>query len=150
MQRFSFVLAALVLALTITGCSDRKVSPQIQPQESKTFQGNIVVDQSGTISDVNVVDNFLASVSQGEVANLQIKKFTEEGDPIFQTLYYDKNLIKLTIDDSQDKMRAANKGPGTKTGEYVRLVKKEDGKNIVYNLIDKTGNPSRILVSSNK
>ncbi|MCB8818828.1 DUF4362 domain-containing protein [Desulfosporosinus shakirovi] len=149
MKRFSLVLATLVLAITITGCSDTKVSEQIQPQESKTFQGNIVVDQSGAISDVNVVDNFLASVSQGEVANLQIKKFTEEGDPIFQTLYYDKNVIKLTIDDSLDKMRAGNKGPDTKTGEYVRLVKEEDGKNIVYNLIDKTGNPSRILVSSN-
>ncbi|MHB1654501.1 MAG: DUF4362 domain-containing protein [Desulfitobacteriaceae bacterium] len=75
--------------------SNSGVTQQVQPQESKVVQGNIVVSQiSGKASDIKNLDNFLEAVNSGKQANLKIRQATDEGDPILTTLEYYNGVIR--------------------------------------------------------
>jgi len=82
---------------------------------------------------------FLKSVDAGESAQAEIVRFTVEGDPIIETVFYDGKAFYLCVDNSRDAYRG--KGDAYFEARYSSLVKTETdpetgGKTIEYILTD--------------
>jgi len=148
MNKLRIVFATLILALVVSGCSNLQETQQLQPQESKVVQGNIIVSQNDDASDIKDLGNFLEAVNNGKQANLQIRQTTDEGDPTFTILEYNNGIIKYTYDNSQDKYAGTDKG--IQTSEYAKAIKEENNNGIYVSLIDNSGGKRKIYISPKK
>lgn len=113
MTKIRTLFIALTLAMVVTGCASSGVPQKPQTQKTNTVtQSNIIINQGANTFDAKVLDKFLTVVSSKNPAILQVKRFTDEGDPILQTWDYKDGLIRYTYDNSQDKfagiVRASN------------------------------------------
>lgn len=146
MKKLGIVFATFVFVLVVSGCSNSGVTQQEQSEKSKIVQGNIVLGLSGEVSGMKDLDTFLEAVNNGKQANLQIKQYTDEGDPILQTMEYSNAIIWYTFDNSQDKFAGTNRG--IKTSEYDKVIKEEDKEGIFLTFIDKNGSQNRVFICS--
>ena len=84
-------------------------------------------------------DTFVESVDTGESAQAEIIRFTVEGDPIIETVFFDGDVFYLCVDNSRDSYRGS--GDAYFEAQYSSLVKEEKmleggGKSIEYCLTD--------------
>ena len=84
-------------------------------------------------------DAFVKSVDRGETAQAEIIRFTVEGDPIIESVYYDGSVFYLCVDNSRDAYRGS--GEAYFEAQYSSLMKEETvleggGKSIEYCLYD--------------
>ena len=93
---------------------------------------------------------FLEAVDAGKPAQVEIVRFTVEGDPIIETVHYDGEIFYLCVDNSRDTYR----GNGDKYFEakYSQLVKEENtldagGRTIEYFLTDGENKYSIVYIS---
>lgn len=93
---------------------------------------------------------FLEAVDAGKTAQVDVIRFTVEGDPIIETVHYDGEVFHLCVDNSRDAYR----GSGDKYFEakYSQLVKEENtldagGRTIEYFLTDSENKYSIVYIS---
>jgi hypothetical protein len=71
--------------------------------------GDVVADY-GVVGNVEKLDAFISNIDKNQGAEVKIKRFTKEGDPVFINLKYDGQSIKVKKDSSMDKFgRGDNK-----------------------------------------
>ena len=112
---------------------------------------NMFVLVHGTVEKgQHLWDAFLESVDAGKPAQVEIVRFTVEGDPIIETVHYDGEIFYLCVDNSRDAYR----GNGDKYFEakYSQLVKEENtldagGRTIEYFLTDGENKYSIVYIS---
>lgn len=98
----------------------------------------------------NLWNAFLEAVDAGKAAQIDVVRFTVEGDPIIETVHYDGEIFYLCVDNSRDAYR----GNGDKYFEakYSQLVKDETaldggGRSIEYILTDGENKYSIVYIS---
>ena len=112
---------------------------------------NMFVVVHGTVeTGQHLWDVFLESVDAGNPAQVEIVRFTVEGDPIIETVHYDGEKFYLCVDNSRDAYRG--NGDQYFEAEYIQLVKEENtldngGRIIEYFLTDGENKYSIVYIS---
>ncbi|HEK9101299.1 DUF4362 domain-containing protein [Bacillus pfraonensis] len=70
---------------------------------SKIDEKNDVIAKGHEISNLHKFEKFVTNVEKGDRDKIRIVNYTDEGDPIFQTLEYDGKAISYSLDSSYDK-----------------------------------------------
>ena len=65
-------------------------------------KNDVIVKGVGT-SNLDKFEQFVMNVDQGEVDKIRIVQYTDEGDPVFQTLEHSGKDILYVLDSRQDK-----------------------------------------------
>lgn len=65
-------------------------------------KNDVIVKGIGT-SNLDKFEQFVMNVDQGEVDKIRIVQYTDEGDPVFQTLEHSGKDILYVLDSRQDK-----------------------------------------------
>jgi len=73
-------------------------------------------------------------VEQGKVDEIRIVQYTDEGDPVFQTLEHSGKDILYVLDSRQDKFAGEDKG--LYKDSCKRIVKEQCELQTAYRLID--------------
>ncbi|MDH4423251.1 DUF4362 domain-containing protein [Bacillus cereus] len=93
-----------------------------------------VVAKGAEISNLDKFEKFVLNVEQGEIDKIRIVHYTDEGDPVFQTLEHSGTDILHMLDNRQDQFA------GNHTGIYEdsckRIVKEQRESETAYRLID--------------
>lgn len=118
---------ALLLFLLLAGCGE---------QDPGTVAGNgtgeadveQVVNTHGTVENAGRLDEFVSSVEQRKNDAVQVVNFTTEGDPIYQTLEFDGEVIKFTHDSSRDQFSSGS----ITTMNCGSISKKETASTVDY------------------
>jgi hypothetical protein len=139
-KMFWFLLVFLIIIHI--GCGTK---PKAGNQQT-LVNGEVTVNLQGQVFNVEHVDNFFNEVNNGREAKVQIKKFTDEGDPILQLLEFDGKVIKYTFDNSQDKFAGTQRG--TRQTIFNTITKEEGQNQILYYLADSTGAKTNVLIIS--
>ena len=101
---------------------------------------NVFVLVHGTVEKGQDLWNlFLEAAETGKAAQIDVIRFTVEGDPIIETVHYDGEVFYLCVDNSRDAYRG--KGDKYFEAKYSQLVKEETaldagGRTIEYFLTD--------------
>lgn len=108
-------------------------------EEILKLEGVFILVHGEVEKGQEIWDAFVQSVDLGEAASAEIIRFTVEGDPIIEHVYYDGKEFYLCVDNSRDAFRG--KGDAYYEANYSSLVKEETildggGKSIEYCLID--------------
>ncbi|MGF9964123.1 DUF4362 domain-containing protein [Bacillus rhizoplanae] len=104
---------------------------QKQGEVKVNKKSDIVVKTDGT-SNLEKFQQFLAHVKSGKADKVRIVNYTDEGDPIFQTLNYDGININYLFDDSNDKFGGSHKG---KRSDMCRgIMKEKSDEGVSYKL----------------
>ena len=112
---------------------------------------NVFVLVHGTVEKgQNLWDSFLAAVDAGKGAQIDVIRFTVEGDPIIETVHYDGEVFYLCVDNSRDAYRG--KGDKYFDAKYSQLVKEETvldagGRTIEYFLTEGENKYSIVYIS---
>ncbi|MDM5190738.1 DUF4362 domain-containing protein [Bacillus sp. DX4.1] len=101
---------------------------------AKIDKKNDVVGKIGDVTNLDKFQQFLTRVKSGQTDQVRIVHYTDEGDPIFQTLEYDGIEIRYTSDNSQDKFAGKDKGIESDTCKKITKDIREEG--IRYTLND--------------
>ncbi|MFL0491711.1 MULTISPECIES: DUF4362 domain-containing protein [Bacillus] len=100
-----------------------------------------VVAKGAEISNLDKFEKFVLNVEQGEIDKIRIVHYTDEGDPVFQTLEHSGTDILHMLDNRQDQFA------GNHTGIYEdsckRIVKEQRESETAYRLIDCTNEDGR-------
>ncbi|PEB50396.1 hypothetical protein CON65_03255 [Bacillus pseudomycoides] len=91
-------------------------------------QKDDIVEKVSGVTNLDKFEKFLVHVKNGQSDKVRIVHYTDEGDPIFQTLDYDGMNINYTFDDSNDKFGSTHKG---KKSDVCRGILKEESKESV-------------------
>ena len=74
-------------------------------EEILKLEGVFVLVHGKAEKGQTVWETFLKSVDAGETAQAEIVRFTVEGDPIIETVFYDGRELYLCVDNSRDAYR---------------------------------------------
>ncbi|WP_459501824.1 DUF4362 domain-containing protein [Bacillus sp. C1] len=100
--------------------------------EVKLDRKNDIVGKMGGVTNLDKFEKFLVHVKNGQSDKVRIVNYTDEGNPIFQTLEYDGMNINYMFDDSNDKFGGTHKG---KKSDVCRgVIKEGSGESINYKL----------------
>ncbi|MGQ3544930.1 DUF4362 domain-containing protein [Bacillus cereus] len=72
-------------------------------------KNDVIVKEAGT-SNLDKFEQFVRNVDQGKVDKIRIVQYTDEGDPVFQTLEHSGKDILYVLDSRQDKFAGDHKG----------------------------------------
>ncbi|MFB5559087.1 DUF4362 domain-containing protein [Bacillus cereus] len=72
-------------------------------------KNDVIVKEAGT-SNLDKFEQFVMNVDQGKVDKIRIVQYTDEGDPVFQTLEHSGKDILYVLDSRQDKFVGDHKG----------------------------------------
>lgn len=112
---------------------------------------NVFVLVHGTVEKgQDLWNSFLEAAETGKAAQIDVIRFTVEGDPIIETVHYDGEVFYLCVDNSRDAYRG--KGDKYFEAEYSQLVKEETvldagGRTIEYFLTDGENKYSIVYIS---
>ena len=121
-MRRILILASILLISMLAACQSVKDS-------------DIVFDHDGEItSNWDKLEKFIQNVENSNEDKIRIVRYTEEGDPIFDTLDYNGENIKYTYDNSQDIHGSSDEGKTNATCADLDSEITEMG--IKYSLID--------------
>lgn len=119
-------------------------SPALEMYDLETaIKNSDVVNVHGQTYNVEQLNAFLANVKSGHKAKVQITEYTNEGDPIFQILEYNGQVIRYTYDNSKDKFAGSDKGQ--KQQEMVDILREENTDTVIWYLVDAQGNKNAIF-----
>lgn len=118
----------------LAGClsSVKTVEGNQKHGEAKVDKKNDIVVKIGRESNLNKFQQFLTHVKSGKADKVRIVNYTDEGDPIFQTLDYDGININYLFDDSNDKFGGSHKGK--KSDVCKGIMKEKSGEDVSYTL----------------
>lgn len=114
-KRFSLIL----LTIFLTACN---------PIEDS----DIVIEQNEITANPDKFEAFIGNLENGKQDSIRIVRSTTEGDPIFETLNYDGQIITYVYDNSYDQYGGTNKGIQRGICENLENETSETG--IVYRL----------------
>ncbi|PHA01503.1 hypothetical protein COE51_04185 [Bacillus pseudomycoides] len=118
----------------LAGCvfSVKTVEDNQKHGEVKIDKKSDIVVKIGEASNLDKFQQFLAHVKSGRADKVRIVNYTDEGDPIFQTLDYDGANINYLFDDSNDKFGGSHKGK--KSDVCKGIMKEKSGEAVSYTL----------------
>ncbi|AIY06822.1 hypothetical protein Plano_2857 [Planococcus sp. PAMC 21323] len=88
---------------------------------------DIVIEQNEITANPDKFEAFIGNLENGKQDKIRIVQRTTEGDPIFETLEYDSEIITYTYDNSHDEYGAENKGKQSGTCENLESETSETG-----------------------
>ncbi|PGR33130.1 hypothetical protein COC47_27670 [Bacillus cereus] len=122
MKKYILVFVVLSIFL-ISGCSK---------ESSLVDEKKDVILKHEKIVNLNEFKSFVENVKLEKPDKVKIVSYTDEGDPIVQTLNYDGKEIRYSIDNSNDKFSSEN----NKEQKTVckKLNKRQENSQVVYYL----------------
>ncbi|MEI4829971.1 DUF4362 domain-containing protein [Bacillus sp. FJAT-53711] len=118
----------------LAGClsSVKTVENNQKHGKAKVDKKNDIVITMGEQSNLDKFQQFLTHVKSGKADKVRIVNYTDEGDPIFQTLNYDGININYLFDDSNDKFGGRHKG---EKGDVCKgIMKEKSDEGVSYTL----------------
>ncbi|WP_410984205.1 DUF4362 domain-containing protein [Bacillus cereus] len=109
--------------------------------DSKIDENHDVIAKGHKVSNLHKFEKFVVNVEKDVTDKIRIVNYTDEGDPIFQTLEYDGEEIIYTSDSSQDKFAGKDKGVYSDTCK--KITKDVFEEDIRYRLIECTNKAGR-------
>ncbi|ARO61576.1 Uncharacterized protein B5E38_4122 [Bacillus cereus] len=103
-------------------------------------KNDVIVKGVGT-SNLDKFEQFVMNVDQGEVDKIRIVQYTDEGDPVFQTLEHSGKDILYVLDSRQDKFAGDHKG--LHKDSCKSIVKEQRESESTYRLTDCTNEDGR-------
>ncbi|MBM6771437.1 MULTISPECIES: DUF4362 domain-containing protein [Bacillus cereus group] len=103
-------------------------------------KNDVIVKGVGT-SNLDKFEQFVMNVDQGEVDKIRIVQYTDEGDPVFQTLEHSGKDILYVLDSRQDKFAGDHKG--LHKDSCKSIVKEQRKSESTYRLTDCTNEDGR-------
>jgi hypothetical protein len=130
----------IVLLLLVTACSNN-----ITPESAKK-EGAVVSDY-GVVGNIDKLDTFVSNFQVGESSEVNITRFTKEGDPIFINLTYHGEVINIIKDSSEDKF-----GGEDLSFTCDKVVKTQTEEGISYEVKECTSNRDEeiLFIPANK
>ncbi|MBC6975210.1 DUF4362 domain-containing protein [Bacillus sp. Xin] len=107
--------------------------------DSKIDEKNDVIAKGHEISNLHKFEKFITNVEKGDRDKIRIVNYTDEGDPIFQTLEYDEKEISYSLDSSYDKFAGKDKGIYSDTCKKVIKDIREDIRYTLHDCKKETG-----------
>ncbi|EEM81055.1 MULTISPECIES: DUF4362 domain-containing protein [Bacillus cereus group] len=80
------------------------------PSSTTIDKKNDVIVKGAGILNLDKFEKFVLNVEQREVDKIRIVQYTDEGDPVFQTLEHSGKDILYVLDSRQDKFAGDHKG----------------------------------------
>ncbi|MBS9802801.1 DUF4362 domain-containing protein [Bacillus toyonensis] len=96
-------------------------------------KNDVIVKGAGT-SNLDKFEQFVMNVDQRKADKIRIVQYTDEGDPVFQTLEHSGKDILYVLDSRQDKFAGDHKG--LHKDSCKRIVKEQRESESTYRLID--------------
>ncbi|PIE95538.1 hypothetical protein CO726_09545 [Bacillus fungorum] len=104
------------------------------PSNTTIDKKNDVIVKGTRISNLDKFEQFVMNVDQGKVDKIRIAQYTDEGDPVFQTLEHSGKDILYVLDSRQDKFADDHKG--LHKDSCKSIVKEQRELESTYRLID--------------
>ncbi len=123
-KRTSFICLCLFL-FSLVACS---------PSNTTINKKNDAIVKGTRISNLDKFEQFVWNVEQGKVDEIRIVQYTDEGDPVFQTLEHSGKDILYVLDSRQDKFAGEDKR--LYKDSCKRIVKEQRESQTAYRLID--------------
>ena len=130
----------------------KKIMRSYPDEYDKILQlDNVFVLVHGTVEKgQDLWNSFLEAAETGKAAQIDVIRFTVEGDPIIETVHYDGEVFYLCVDNSRDAYRG--KGDKYFDAKYSQLVKEETpldagGRTIEYFLTEGENKYSIVYIS---
>lgn len=123
MKMLKVSIYMLLMSLIIVACSNS------MHYEEAAKKGYVVYVQ-GEIINYTYFEQFVENYNNGQDTSVKIAKYTDEGDPVFHTLEYnrDQKKISYTYDNSEDE-----NGEKVQANTLCSNIINDDG---VYHLAD--------------
>ncbi len=143
MKRFLFIVIIFLVAISIIGCSKSGA----YGSEEAIKRGDVVYQNE--VVNLERFEQFLINLFNKKADTIRITGYTHEGDPIFQDLQFDGEVIHYTYDNSNDEY--AGKDKGKETDVCKEVIEKENTQDETEYLISGCSkNPERILIRVEK
>lgn len=104
MQKFIFLVISCLFVIGLTGCSENEAYGY-----KEAIKRGDVVYQSEVIN-LERFEQFLSNLSKNKDDKIRVTGYTDEGDPIFQDLQFDGQVIQYRYDNSYDEFAGNDRG----------------------------------------
>ncbi|MDC2865485.1 DUF4362 domain-containing protein [Bacillus sp. BP-3] len=126
----------------LAGCLSSVKTGNQKNDETKVDKKSDIIVKIGGESNLDKFQQFLTHVKNGKADKVRIVYYTDEGDPIFQTLDYDGININYLFDDSNDKFGGSQKGK--KSDVCKGIMKEKSDEAVSYKLSECKGNRKNV------
>ncbi|WP_162986381.1 DUF4362 domain-containing protein [Virgibacillus sp. Bac332] len=136
----------LLVSVNIIGCS------QSSKYDSKeAIKKGDVVYSGDNVYNLDIFLKFLDNIHSNKKDSIRITSYTNEGDPIFQDLNFDGNVINYSYDNRYDDYGGGDVGVKKDDCENIKKERKKDGK-IEYFIVgcSKKPNDSYLLIRTDE
>ncbi|WHY77277.1 DUF4362 domain-containing protein [Neobacillus sp. WH10] len=127
MKKFIFIVIISLVAIGIIGCS----KSEAYGSEEAIKRGDIVYKNE--VVNLERFEQFLINLSNKKEDTIRVTGYTDEGDPIFQDLRFDGEVIHYIFDNSNDEY--AGKDKGKETDVCKEVIGKENTQGEIEYLI---------------
>jgi hypothetical protein len=103
-KRLIFIVIIFLASIGIIGCS----KSEAYGSEEAIKKGDIVYRNE--VFNLERFEQFLINLSNKKEDTIRVTGYTDEGDPIFQDLRFDGEVIHYTYDNSNDEYAGKYKG----------------------------------------
>ncbi len=113
----------------------------------------LIITQRNVYAGQDIWDDFRMHVAERKPVQIDIIRFTIEGDAIIETVYYDGEMFRLCVDYSRDSYRGTGDAYYEATYPYMQMSEQilEDGKKSVEYILTNSEKPAvEILESGNE
>lgn len=125
MKRYIFII--ILVAISIIGCSKSEVFGS----DEAIKRGDVVYRNE--VVNLERFEKFLINLSNKKANTMRVTGYTHEGNPIFQDLRFDGEIIHYTYNNSNDKY--AEKDKGKETDVCKEIIAKENTQGEIEYLI---------------
>lgn len=139
----SYIFVVFFVVISIIGCSKSGA----YGSEEAIKRGDVVYQNE--VVNLEKFEQFLINLSNKKEDTIRVTSYTHEGDPIFQDLRFDEEVIHYSYDNSNDKY--AGKDKGKETDVCKEVIEKENTQGEIEYLINGCSkNLERILIRVEK
>ncbi|MEC2076298.1 DUF4362 domain-containing protein [Metabacillus fastidiosus] len=143
MKSYLFIVILLFVAISISGCSKSGA----YGSEEAIKRGDVVYRNE--VVNLEKFEQFLINLSNKKEDTIRVTAYTHEGDPIFQDLRFDGEVIHYTYDNSNDQFAGNDKGKVSDVCKEV-IEKENTQGEIEYLISGCSKNLEHILISIEK
>lgn len=127
MEKFIIIVIISLVAIGIIGCA----KSEAYGSEEAIKRGDIVYQNE--VVNLERFEEFLMNLSNKYEDTIRVTGYTDEGDPIFQDLRFDGEVIHYIYDNSNDEY--AGKDKGKETDVCKEIIGKENTQGEIEYLI---------------
>ncbi|MGG3889595.1 DUF4362 domain-containing protein [Metabacillus fastidiosus] len=143
MKSYLFIVILLFVVISISGCSKSGA----YGSEEAIKRGDIVYRNE--VVNLEKFEQFLINLSNKKEDTIRVTAYTHEGDPVFQDLRFDGEVIHYSYDNSNDKFAGNDKGKDSDVCKEV-IEKENTQGEIEYLISGCSKNLEHILISVEK